>query len=494
MSTLTTLYGSSLALLTDLYQLTMGYSYWKSGAANKEAVFHLFFRKAPFGNAFSVACGLRYTIDFLQNFRFTSEDADYLSGILGADRKPLFEPAFLTELLNLRFDCDIDAVPEGTIVFAQEPMLRISGSLLQCQLLETALLNLWNFQTLIATKAARIREATGNAKVVEFGARRAQGPDGALTASYAAFIGGCDSTSNVLAGKLFGIPITGTHAHSWVMSFPDERTAYDTYARCMPNNCIFLVDTYDTIEGVRHAVEAGRKLREEGHNLQGIRLDSGDLAYLSIEARKLLDEAGFTDAVIVASNDLDENIISSLKIQGAKIDVWGVGTKLITGFDQPALGGVYKLAAIRNPGDEWTYKIKLSEQSVKVSTPGLQQIRRFTADDGLYVADAIYNLEAMPSTDSFTIVDPFDMTRRKKMSPDTKAQDLLVPIFRKGNLVYSMPDNSAIKAYVASQLLNFHPSIRRLLNPHEYPVGLESGLHQLRTDLVLKARGITEPV
>ncbi|MBY0551915.1 MAG: nicotinate phosphoribosyltransferase [Candidatus Obscuribacterales bacterium] len=488
MSTLTDLYSSSLALLTDLYQLTMGYSYWKSGTADKEAVFHLFFRKAPFGNAFTVACGLRYTIDFLQNFRITESDTKYLSTLRGADQNPLFSDEFLQHLGELRFQCNVDAVPEGTIVFPQEPMLRISGSLLECQLLETALLNLWNFQTLIATKSIRIREAAGSAKVVEFGARRAQGPDGALTASYAAYIGGCDSTSNVLAGKLFGIPVTGTHAHSWVMSFEDERTAYDTYAKCMPNNCIFLVDTYDTLEGVRHAIETGLRLRSEGHEMQGIRLDSGDLAYLSIEARKLLDEGGFPDAVIVATNDLDESIISSLKLQGARIDVWGVGTKLITGYDQPALGGVYKLAAIRNPGDKWTYKIKLSEQSIKVSTPGLQQIRRFMAD-GLYIGDAIYDLENAPDA-VYTIVDPFDMTRRKKMVADSST-DLLVPIFRRGKLVYTMPDNETIKASVYDQLTKFHPSIRRLLNPHEYPVGLELSLQQLKTDLILKARGFS---
>lgn len=488
MSTLTALYSSSLALLTDLYQLTMGYSYWKSGTADKESVFHLFFRKAPFGNAFTVACGLRYTIDFLQNFRITESDTEYLSTLRGADQKPLFSDEFLQHLRELRFQCDVDAVPEGTIVFPQEPMLRISGSLLECQLLETALLNLWNFQTLIATKSIRIREAAGSAKVVEFGARRAQGPDGALTAAYAAYIGGCDSTSNVLAGKIFGIPVTGTHAHSWVMSFEDERTAYDTYAKCMPNNCIFLVDTYDTLEGVRHAIETGRRLRSEGHEMQGIRLDSGDLAYLSIEARKLLDEGGFPDAVIVATNDLDESIISSLKLQGARIDVWGVGTKLITGYDQPALGGVYKLAAIRNPGERWTYKIKLSEQSIKVSTPGLQQIRRFMAD-GLYIGDAIYDLENAPG-DTCTIVDPFDMTRRKKMVADSST-DLLVPIFRRGKLVYTIPDNETIKTSVYDQLTKFHPSIRRLLNPHEYPVGLELSLQQLKTDLILKARGFS---
>jgi nicotinate phosphoribosyltransferase len=388
--------------------LTMAYSYWKSNTANKEAVFNLFFRKAPFGNAFTVACGLRYTIDFLQTFRITDEDASYLSTLLGADKQPLFSDDFLQCLKDLKFVCDVDAVPDGTIVFPQEPMLRISGPLIECQLLETALLNLWNFQTLIATKAARIRQAAGTDKVIEFGARRAQGPDGAVTGSWASYIGGCDSTSNVLAARLFGIPVTGTHAHSWVMSFEREQEAFEVYADCMPNNCIFLVDTYNTLEGVRHAIETGHRLREQGHELLGVRLDSGDLAYLSVEARKLLDEAGFQNAVVVATNDLDENIISNLKLQGACIDVWGVGTKLITGYDQPALGGVYKLAAIRETGADWNYKIKLSEQSIKISTPGLQQVRRFEVD-GRYIADAIFDIED-PNDQPFVIVDPFDMT------------------------------------------------------------------------------------
>ena len=488
-STISSLYNSSLALLTDLYQITMAYSYWKSGTANQAAVFHLFFRNAPFGNAYTVACGLRYTIDFLNSFAITSSDADFLATLKGADQQPLFSEDFLQVLKDLRFKCDLDAVPEGTIVFTQEPLLRIRGPLIECQLLETALLNLWNFQTLIATKSARIRQAAGEDRVVEFGARRAQGPDGALTAAYAAYIGGCDSTSNVLASKLFAIPTSGTHAHSWVMSFDDERTAYETYAECMPNNCIFLVDTYDTLEGVRHAIETGHNLRRQGHELQGIRLDSGDLAYLSIEARKLLDEGGFPNAVIVASNDLDENIISSLKLQGARIDVWGVGTKLITGYDQPALGGVYKLAATRKPGQTWNYKIKLSEQSVKISTPGLQQIRRFETD-GLYAGDAIFDIENTPD-DSFTIVDPFDMTRRKKMPSHASFADLLKPIFRQGKQVYTMPDSPTIKNHVTDQLTRFHPSIQRLLNPHEYPVGLELALQQRKTDLILKARGFS---
>jgi nicotinate phosphoribosyltransferase len=486
------IYGPSLALLTDLYQLTMAYSYWKSGTFNKESVFHLFFRKPPFASGLAIACGLHLTIDFLKKFRIDKSDINYLSTLLGTDGNQLFSKEFLDYLAGLHFSCDLDCVPEGTVVFPHEPLLRIQGPIIECQLLETALLNIWNFQTLIASKANRIRQAAGTDRVLEFGARRAQGIDGALTASWAAHVGGWDSTSNVLAGKLFGIPVSGTHAHSWVMCFDDELTAFKTYAEAMPNNSVFLVDTYDTICGVRNALEGGKILRSQGHKLQGIRLDSGDLAYLSIEARKMLDEEGFADAQIIASNDLDENIISNLNAQGACINVWGVGTKLVTAFDQPALGGVYKLAATRDPGKNWKYTIKLSEQAAKISTPGIQQVRRFCRD-GRYLADAIYDTNG-DCQGNFVIVDPLDTTRRKVISADTEYQDLLQPVFRKGQDVYAPPGRLEIKSYVTAQLSRFHPTIRRLMNPHEYPVGLEAGLQSLRTDLILKSRSSLHPV
>jgi nicotinate phosphoribosyltransferase len=351
------LYNQSLALLTDLYQLTMAQAYWKSGVAQKEAVFHMFFRKHPFNSGFTVACGLHTVIEVLKNFRFDESDVAYLATLTGNDGGPLFETGFLDTLQSLRLDCDIDAVPEGTVVFPFEPLLRVKGNLVQGQLIETILLNIINFQTLVATKAARMGVAAQGEPILEFGLRRAQGIDGGLSASRAAYVGGCAATSNVLAGKMFGIPVRGTHAHSWVMSFDDELEAFITYADAMPNNCIFLVDTYDTLEGVHKAVEAGKHLRAKGHEMIGIRLDSGDLAYLSIEARRILDENGFEKAIIVASNDLDETIINSLKQQGAQINVWGVGTKLVTGYDQPALGGVYKLTAIREKdATDWTYR------------------------------------------------------------------------------------------------------------------------------------------
>src|SRR6267154_3372436 len=301
------------ALLTDLYQLTMAYGYWKTGKADQEAVFHLLFRKQPFQGGFTLCCGLADSIQYLRGFKFEKSDLEYLGQLKGNDGKRLFEPGFLKYLGSLKLRLDVDAIPEGTVVFPQEPLLRIRGSILQGQLVETALLNLLNFQSLIATKAARVCLAAKGDPVVEFGLRRAQGIDGALTASRAAYIGGCRGTSNVLAGKVFGIPVKGTHAHSWVMSFDDELESFEAYARAMPNNCVFLVDTYNTLEGVRHAAVAGQKLKAAGHRMIGIRLDSGDLAYLSIEARKILDEAGLEDASILASNDLDEHIIASLK-------------------------------------------------------------------------------------------------------------------------------------------------------------------------------------
>jgi nicotinate phosphoribosyltransferase len=479
--------GNGRALLTDLYQLTMAYGYWKSGRAELEAVFHLFFRKAPFQSGFTIAAGLATAIDFLKSFHFTDADLQFLATLTGNDNRPLFEPGFLEYLRRLRFCCDVDAIPEGSVVFPNEPLLRIKGPILQCQLLETALLNLLNFQSLIATKAARICLAARGEPVLEFGLRRAQGVDGALAASRAAYIGGCAATSNVLAGKRFGIPVRGTHAHSWVMSFHDEREAFLAYAEAVPNNCVFLVDTYDTLEGVRHAVETGKWLREHGYEMVGIRLDSGDLAWLSIEARKILDEAGFSKAVIIASNNLDEHIIASLKEQGAQINVWGVGTKMITAYDQPALGGVYKLSAIRGKDGQWAYKVKLSEQSAKISNPGIQQVRRFRSAKE-FIGDGIYNEETGAPT-LFTIVDPQDSTRRKHMEPETAFEDLLVPIFRKGELVYQMPDLIDVRQRVQAQIGMFHPGIKRFVNPHEYPVGLELGLHEMKMKLILRARG-----
>ncbi len=487
MDTVHQLYGQSLALLTDLYQLTMAYGYWKLGMAEREAVFCLQFRKNPFQGGYSIACGLHSAIAYLQQLRFDATDVDYLAGLHGNDGKPLFEGGFLEYLRTLEFRCDVDAIPEGTAVFPYEPLVRVCGPLLQMQLVETPLLNLVNFETLIATKAARICQAAQGEPVLEFGLRRAQGPDGGITASRAAYVGGCVGTSNVLAGKLFGIPIKGTHAHSWVMVFEDELEAFEQYAEAMPNNCVFLVDTYNTLEGVRRAVTVGRRLREQGHRMVGVRLDSGDLAYLSIEARRILDEAGFTDAAILASNDLDEQVISSLKAQGAAINTWGVGTRLATAYDQPALGGVYKLTAIRAEDGSWQHRVKLSEEIGKVSIPGILQVRRFR-QDGQFVADAIYD-EITGPQEPHGITDPTDIARRKTVDPNTPSEDLLTPIFRAGRAVYRVPALEEVRERTRTQLASLHPGIKRFLNPHRYPAGLEQSLHTLRTELVLRARG-----
>ena len=478
------------AILTDLYQLTMAYAYWKSGTHAKEAVFHLYFRKHPFHSGFSVNCGLQDAVEFLKGFRFDPSDLEYLSSLRGSDGAPLFEAGFLDYLGGLRLSVDVDGIPEGTVVFPNEPLLRIQGPIIQGQLLETALLNILNFQTLIATKAARICFAAKGDPVLEFGLRRAQGTDGALAASRAAYIGGCAATSNVLAGKLFGIPVRGTHAHSWVMSFESELEAFQAYAEALPNNCVFLVDTYDTLAGVHRAVEVGAWLRSQGHEMTGIRLDSGDLAYLSIEARKILDAAGFAKAVIVASNDLDEQTIVSLRDQGAQINVWGVGTRLVTGYDQPALGGVYKLSTVREPGGPWKHKVKLSEQAAKVSNPGIQQVRRFMKD-GEYAGDLIYDLE-LGISENPVIVDPFDPTRRKRTPEGATAQDLLVPILRRGRAVYASPPIHELRDLAQRQLAAFHPGIKRFLNPHEYPVGLDARLLDLKTSLVMQGRAKPE--
>lgn len=481
-------YRDSLSLLTDLYQLTMAYAHWKAGTDRKEAAFHLFFRKPPFGSGFTVACGLELAVEYVESLRFPEEDLDYLGSLKGNDGAPLFEQGFLGFLRDLSFCCDVDAVPEGTVVFAHEPLLRVTGPIVACQLLETPLLNLVNFPTLIATKAARLRLAAGADHVSEFGLRRAQGIDGGLAAARAAWVGGCDSTSNVLAGKLFGIPVKGTHAHSWILSFDSEVEAFETYAEAMPNNCVFLVDTFNSLEGVRRAVAVGRKLRERGHEMVGVRLDSGDLAYLSKETRKILDEAGFPKAVIVASNELDENLIASLKQQGAKIGFWGVGTRLVTAHDDPALGGVYKLSAVREPGGEWEHRVKLSEQAAKTTNPGLQQVRRFSSG-GEFIGDLLYDeLEGIPEEP--VMVDPLDLTRRKVMHTGTPWEDLLVPIFRQGQRVYDPPPLTDVRRRVRDQLAGFHQGIKRFTNPHQYPVGMELGYFDLKTRLILEARGL----
>ncbi|KAA5548227.1 nicotinate phosphoribosyltransferase [Adhaeribacter rhizoryzae] len=482
----TSRYATSLALFTDMYQLTMAQAYWKNNMAEQEAVFHLYFRKHPFNGGYTVCAGLADAIDYIKEFSFSEEDIAYLGSLKGSQQQPLFEKDFLTYLQDLTLTCQIDAIPEGTVVFPNEPLLRIQGPILQCQLLETPLLTILNFQTLIATKAARLTDAAQGDRIIEFGMRRAQGADGALSAARAAFIGGIGATSNMLAGRYFNIPVKGTHAHSWVMSFPEEQDAFAAYASVFPYDSVFLVDTYNTLQGVRKAIAVAKQLREKGTELLGIRLDSGDLAYLSKEARRLLDEAGLPDVSILASNDLDEYLIQSLKLQGARIDTWGIGTKLVTAYDQPALGGVYKLAALRKTDGQWEYKLKLSEQLVKISTPGILQVRRYTNTQG-FVADMIYS-EEQPISGAATIIDPADVTRRKTLSANETFENLLVPIFRDGKPVYEEPDLPAIQTRARQQVTQLHESIRRLLNPHLYPVGLEEQLFNKKMEIILNIR------
>jgi nicotinate phosphoribosyltransferase len=434
-----------------------------------------------------VVAGLETAIAYLDALRFGDDDLAYLRTLRGNDGQALFPDDFLAVLGALDFTCDVDAIAEGTVVFPGQPLVRVSGPMMQAQIVESALLNIINFQSLIATKAARVVLAANGDPVLDFGLRRAQGIDGALAATRAAYIGGVAGTSNVLAGARHGVPVRGTHAHSWVMSFPSEIEAFRAYADVLPNNVLLLVDTYDTLDGVRHAIEVGKSLRERGSELAGIRLDSGDLAYLSIAARRMLDEAGFPDAVITASNDLDEHVITSLKAQGARIDVWGVGTRLITAFDQPALGGVYKLSAIRSGGGEWQPKVKLSEQAVKVSTPGILNVRRYLRD-GEAAGDMIWDETSEPGR---LMIDPLDPTRRKSFDEADAVTDLLLPIYRRGRRIYDPPPLADVRANCEEQLTLFHAGIKRFINPHRYPVGLEQGLYERKTRLVLEARGLT---
>lgn len=476
-------------LLTDLYELTMAQGYWETGRTEEQACFHMYFRQNPFKGGYAVACGMDQLAELVEDFRFSEEDRAYLASLPAPGGGQLFKPGFLDFLGEFRLSADIDAVHEGTIVFPNEPLVRVTGPILDCQLLETALLNCVNFQTLIATKAARVCLAA-EAPVAEFGLRRAQGAGGGMWASRAAVVGGCSSTSNVLAGKAYGLPVSGTHAHSWVMSFDTELEAFRAYARCMPKNCILLVDTYDVEQGVENAITVGLEMAERGEKLAGIRIDSGDLAWLAKAARKRLDAAGLPDVKIVLSNDLDEYTISSLRDQKAPADSYGVGTKLATAFDQPTLGGVYKLSATRMPGQEWEDRIKISEQSAKLTTPGVLDVRRYYHADGTIAGDMVFDVNS-PVGDGEVIVDPADSLRRKCLA-GKRHETLLRPLAREGAVVLEPEYRNAMVAQERCRagLATLDESQKRMLNPHSYPVGLEYGLFERRRDLVARMRGI----
>src|SRR6266700_3476724 len=487
---------SSSALTTDLYEVTMACGYWKAGVSDRDAAFHLTFRENPFGGEFTLTCGLATAIDLLSAFRFHEPEIAYLASQRGNDGKPLFDSRFLDYLRALRLTCEIDAIPEGTLVFPNEPLIRVCGPVIQCQLLETALLNILNFESLIATKAARVCLAAQNDPVIEFGLRRAQGVDGGLTAARAACVGGCAGTSNLQAGQRFGIPVSGTQAHSWIMFFESEREAFETYASAMPNNCVFLVDTYNSLDGVRHAIDVAGRLRQNGHEMIGVRLDSGDRVALSIETRRMLDKAGFTKAKIVCSGDLDEHIIADMKRHDAKIDMWGVGTKLTTGQPDAALGGIYKLGAVRRPGlpaeasaqagGQWQYRIKLSDEAAKTSCPGLLQVRRFQQPDGRFIADAIYEIDHAIS-EPCVVVD-LETETKTEIPAKTDYSDLLVPVFRRDQLVYQTPNIEASREHARKQLDCAPPEILRLKNRTPYKIGLERSLHELRSTLISRAQ------
>jgi nicotinate phosphoribosyltransferase len=479
------LYGGSLALLTDLYQLTMAYGYWKAGHADREAVFHLTFRRAPFGGGFAIAAGIAPAIEYLRRLRFTVDDLAYLATLRDNEGAPLFASEFLAYLGTLRFACTVDVVPEGSVVFAHEPLVRVRGPIVHAQLVETPLLTIVNYQTLIATKAARVCQAARGAPVVEFGLRRAQGIDGGLAGSRAAFIGGCAGTSNALAGKHYGIPVVGTHAHSWVMFHDGELEAFQAYADAMPGNCSLLVDTYDTLAGVQHAIEVGQRLRARGHTLSGIRLDSGDLAHLSMEARRMLDAAGFTATKIIATNDLDERLIGDIIEQGARVDIWGVGTKLVTSFDQPALGGVYKLGAYRDDHGAWRDVVKLSEQPIKLSNPGILQVKRLRKA-GELVGDIIYDsVHGLSAYELHDIDDP----RHPPVAPDyDDARDLLIPVLDRGAPVGQLASLAEARECAARDLAALSLWTRRFMNPEPYRVGLDPHVHARKLALIAQAR------
>lgn len=474
----------NLTMMTDLYQLTMMNGYFKNNMKDNVAVFDVFFRPLLNKSVYAVMAGLEQALEYIENLHFEKEDIEYLRSL------NLFGEDFLEYLKDFRFTGEIYAVEEGTPVFPREPLIRVKAPIMEAQLIETALLNIINHQTLIATKASKVVTAAEGAVVLEFGLRRAQGPDAGIYGARAAVIGGCKGTSNVLTGQLFDVSVGGTHAHSWVMSFPSEIEAFRAYANLYPDACLLLVDTYNTLKsGVPNAIEVFKELRAKGHEPLGIRLDSGDLAYLSKRARKMLDEAGFENAKIFASGDLDENVIWDLKMQGARIDTYGVGTRLITSEDMPALGGVYKLAAEIVDG-KMIPKIKISENAVKITNPGYKQIYRlYSKEDNKAMADLIcLDEEVIDETQPLTIFDPVD-TWKKMTLTNFYARPLLKPMFVDGKRVYNSPTLKEIQKYHFEQMETLWDEYKRLTRPHVYKVDLSDKLYQLKHELLQKAGG-----
>lgn len=473
-----------LTMLTDLYELTMMQGYFKN-PTDQIVVFDAFYRKNPCDGGYAICAGLEQIIEYLRDLHFTPDDIEYLRNL------NIFEEDFLEYLRGFHFTGDIYAIPEGTVVFPREPLLKVVAPIMEAQLIETAILNIINHQSLIATKAARVVYAAQGDGIMEFGLRRAQGPDAGIYGARAAIIGGCVGTSNVLTGKMFNVPVKGTHAHSWIMSFPDEYTAFKTYAEMYPSACILLVDTYDVLDsGVPNAIRVFKEMREKYPDFKnyGIRIDSGDLAYLSKEAYKMLEEAGFGDAIISASSDLDEYLIDSLKAQGAKINSWGVGTNLITSKDCPAFGGVYKLAAIKNPEEkDFVPKIKLSENTEKITNPGNKTIYRiYDKKTGKIRADLICLAEeTFDESQDMILFDSLETWKKTKLKGGTYTlRELLVPIFKKGLCVYTSPSVMDMQELCKKELDTLWPETRRLVNPHEVYVDLSNKLYQVKSQLL----------
>ena len=481
----------NLTLLTDFYELTMMQGYFKN-KSNETVIFDVFYRTNPNNSAYAIAAGLEQVIQYIEDLHFSTEDIEYLRAT------GIFQEDFLEYLISFRFTGDLYAIPEGTVVFPKEPLLKIIAPIIEAQLIETAILNIINHQSLIATKASRVVYAAGDGNgVMEFGLRRAQGPDAGVYGARAAVIAGCVGTSNVLAGKMFDIPIKGTHAHSWIMSYANELEAFRSYARLYPENCILLVDTYDTLKsGVPNAIKVFDELNEQGitPKLYGIRLDSGDLAYLSKKARIMLDNAGHRNAVISASSDLDEHLIFSLRNQGAKITSWGVGTNLITSKDCPAFGGVYKLAAISGPDGKFIPKIKLSENVAKVTNPGDKTIfRLYDKNSGIIKADLIaLSDETYSSNESLLLFDPMATWKKTFLRPNTYTiRELLVPIFKNGRCIYHSPSVMEIQAYCKKELDTLWDESKRFANPQEVYVDLSKPLWDLKNQLLDDIHSLT---
>ncbi|MCD8104972.1 MAG: nicotinate phosphoribosyltransferase [Lachnospiraceae bacterium] len=474
----------NLTLMTDLYELTMMQGYFETNS-NEIVVFDAFYRKNPCGNGYAIAAGLDQVMEYIENLHFSTEDIAYLRSL------GIFHEPFLDYLKDFHFEGDIYAIPEGSVMFPHEPMLKVIAPVMQAQLVETAILTILNHQSLIATKSARVVHAARGDGIMEFGLRRAQGADAGIYGARAAMIAGCIGTSNVLAGQMFDVPVKGTHAHSWIMSFPDEYTAFKKYSQLYPNACLLLVDTYDTLRsGVPNAIRVFREMREAGQELKGygIRLDSGDLAYMSKKARKMLDDAGFEDAIISASSDLDEYLIDSLKTQGAAITSWGVGTNMITSKDCPAFGGVYKLAAVLDKkSGEFIPKIKLSENTDKITTPGNKKILRiYDKESGKIRADLIClaDEEFDPGKD-LVIFDPIETWKKTKIKGGSYTlRDLLVPVFRKGRCVYTSPKVMEIRDYCTREKNTLWPESLRLTNPHDVYVDLSDKLFAIKSELL----------